>query len=421
MQSASALLEEHVRRHLQSEPPCALEIRKTTGRGKGRGLFVRSSMAGLPLPTLLHREPPLCIMSTTPQLCDGCRVELRRRAVCAGCECIVWCVACATSPAVAAEHADSGKCGVFRAIDFEQRRSGAPRRQFWLRFAARACLCARNFPAGWRLLLGLASPIADPCEPDASGDGSRQQGGGDSNDDGDWADARSLSLALSAARFEAASGGPPSPTEALLLLAAVGANAIQLHAQAPLCGECAAGESAAGEGAAGEGKGGAGAAAGHASLEAKGAAAAAAVAWALYPCAAMLNHSCAPAAAWDFEPCGTIRVVSLASPGRGLEPRQRAAPDGGGGAEVCVSYLPRHLLSPANRLRRMAALAEFGFSCACSRCVREAEGEAEARGSHNGEVHDRTSGGGPGDAESNLGPPKGECTVGGPEKRARFC
>jgi hypothetical protein len=243
------------------------------------------------------------------------------------------------------------------------------------------------------------------------------------------ADARSLSAALSLAHFGlkrpgpnrhgpvhdvARDGVPPSPAEALLVLAAVGANAIRLHAPAEV------------EGGPEE------------------------VAWALYPCAAMLNHSCAPNAAWAFDPDGTMRVTSLGatmlhstvtslSAGRpdspaGATPGLSAAAsaanklgssaaaglpgsDPGGLAddavgpaasslavegpvmkgmlEVCVSYLPLHLLLPQDergRGRRRAALAAFGFACACDRCASEArspeaspnEGSKGGRGSGHG-------------------------------------
>lgn len=77
------------------------------------------------------------------------------------------------------------------------------------------------------------------------------------------------------------------------------------------------------------------------------------VAAGLFPFLSMLNHSCAPNAAFTAAAPGGVMAV------RALAPVRR-------GEELTVSYLN---LYESRDARRSAALATKGFTCACARCV----------------------------------------------------
>lgn len=77
------------------------------------------------------------------------------------------------------------------------------------------------------------------------------------------------------------------------------------------------------------------------------------VAAGLFPFLSMLNHSCAPNAAFTAAAPGGVMAV------RALAPVRR-------GEELTVSYLN---LYESRDARRAAALATKGFTCACARCT----------------------------------------------------
>jgi hypothetical protein len=218
---------------------------------------------------------------------------------------LVMCRSCATSGYMTHHTETSGECGAFRDISTMQAERGVPRRQFWLRFAARAVLCAQRLYGSWRMLLGL-------------------EGGRDLGADGDG-DAQVLQSALTSA-FVRQGLPPPSAAETGHLLLALGRNAIVLHGgdvEAPM-----------------------------------------AVAWGVYLATAMLNHSCDPNAAWEFDlDSGKVEVEAL----------RRVGP----GEEVEVAYINFPGGRTASLGGRRAALLDFGFTCECRHCAAEAEGNTQ--------------------------------------------
>lgn len=76
--------------------------------------------------------------------------------------------------------------------------------------------------------------------------------------------------------------------------------------------------------------------------------------YALQSCA---NHSCEPCAATEGEASGEVAVYAVR--------------DIRAGEEVTISYIEEDEEQPLKYKERQAALRDYGFVCACGRCVRE--------------------------------------------------